>query len=400
MPTVFHWTGLTSQKQKAQGSIEAKSAAFARAKLRRNGIAPLQIRKTSHFLAFSKNKKIKSQDILIFTRQLAILIQAGVPLLQAINMLAKGNQQNSMREMLQSIGKTIASGQPLSAALRLHPKQFSRLFCQQLNASEQSGTLDATLETLAQQQEKMAVLARKIKKACYYPATVVVVALLLILLLLIWVVPQFESLFQGFGATLPLSTQFVITLSHTLQQYALPLAGTFSSVIYAFCKSVKRSTAFRRKLDTMLLRAPLLGMLLRKAAIARYARTLATGFASGLPLIDALNAAAETCGQRVYQQGIITIRDAVLRGQAIHTAMQATDLFPHTVVQMVAVGEASGDLDTLLHKVAERFEAEVDDALSNLSSLLEPFIMIVLGVLLGGLMIALYLPIFKLGSVM
>jgi len=395
----FVWEGTDRKGTKIKGESRASSPAMIKADLRRQGINPLKVKKKSELFAASKKKKILPKDIAVFMRQLATMMGAGVPLVQSFEIIGRGHENPSVQELIMGIKADVESGSTLANALSKQPLYFDELVCNLVAAGEQAGILETLLDKIATYKEKTEILKSKIKKALFYPTAVVVVAFIVTAILLIFVVPQFQELFKGFGADLPAFTQMVIGLSEWMQTYWwLVLIGIVGTV-YGFGQAKKRSPKFNHGLDRLVLKLPIIGEILRKAVVARFARTLSTMFAAGVPLVEAMESVAGAAGNAVYAEGIMNMRDNVATGQQLQLAMAQTNLFPNMVVQMVAIGEESGSLDAMLGKVADFYEQEVDDAVDGLSSLLEPLIMAVLGVLVGGLIIAMYLPIFKLGSV-
>jgi len=395
--SVFTWEGTDRKGKKIKGESRAANPSMVKADLRRQGISPLKVRKKSQLLSASK-KKIVPKDIAVFTRQLATMMSAGVPLVQSFEIIGRGHENPAMQQLVLAIKNDVESGSTLANALSKHPLYFDELVCNLVAAGEQAGILETLLDKIAVYKEKSEALKSKIKKALFYPAAVVVVALIVTSILLIFVVPQFESLFAGFGADLPAFTKMVISLSEWMQAYWWAVFMGIGASIYGFSQARKRSPKFAHALDRLVLTIPIIGEILTKAIIARYARTLSTMFAAGVPLVEAMESVAGAAGNAVYAEGIMRMRDNVATGQQLQLSMTQTGLFPNMVVQMVAIGEESGSLDTMLGKVADFFEQEVDDAVDGLSSLLEPLIMAVLGVLVGGLIVAMYLPIFKMGS--
>jgi len=396
---LFAWEGTDRRGNRVKGESRAANQNMIKADLRRQGITPLKVRKKSALASRSKKKKITPKDIAIFTRQLATMMSAGVPLVQAFEIIGKGHENPAMQELVMAIKNDIEGGSNLRDALAKHPLYFDELVCNLVEAGEAAGVLDTLLDKIATYKEKTEALKSKIKKALFYPTAVIVVAFIVTAILLIFVVPQFQELFSGFGADLPAFTQFVISISEFMQAYWWAIFGGIAIGIYAFIEGKKRSPKFNHFLDRLVLKAPIVGEIMRKAAIARYARTLSTMFAAGVPLVEALESVAGATGNVVYGDAVRRMRDSVATGQQLQLAMQQTGLFPNMVVQMVAIGEESGSLDSMLAKVADFYEQEVDDAVDGLSSLLEPLIMAILGVLVGGLVVAMYLPIFKMGSV-
>jgi len=396
---VFLWEGSDKRGAKVKGESQGTNPATVKAELRRRGIVPKKVRKKSTLFSSTAGKKITAGDIAIFSRQLATMMSSGVPLVQAFEIIGNGNENPRMQTLLLSVKNDIESGNPLAESLAKHPLYFDELFCNLVRAGEHAGILEELLHKVATYKEKTEAIKAKIKKALFYPTAVVVVAAIVTAILLIFVVPQFEELFSGFGATLPAFTQMVINLSRFMQDYwFLVLAGVMA-VIYGFIQAKRRSVKFGHFLDKVALKMPIVGAILNKAAIARFSRTLSTMFAAGVPLVEAMESVAGATGNIVYSDAILRIRDEVSTGRQLNLAMRDANLFPSMVVQMVAIGEESGALDDMLAKVADFYEDEVDNAVDSLSSLLEPLIMAVLGVLVGGLVIAMYLPIFKLGAV-
>ncbi len=393
----FAWDGKDKRGNRVKGKSLASDEAVLRSELRRQGIAPSKIRKQSS--APGRGGKIKSEDIAIFSRQLATMLAAGIPLVQAFEIVGNGNDKPAMQKLVLDIKADVEGGTSLHEALGKHPLYFDDLFVNLVEAGEQAGALESLLDKVATYKEKTEALKKKVKKALFYPAAVLVVAVIVTVILLIFVIPQFEALFKGFGADLPAFTQMVINLSRFLQSQGLFVAAVVGGLGWTFFYFKKRSRKMREFLDRLSLKIPIIGPILNKSAIARYARTLSTMFAAGVPLVEALESVAGATGNIVYEDAVLRMRDEVATGQRLQRAMEATDLFPNMVIQMIAVGEESGSLDSMSAKVATFYEAEVDNAVDSMSSLLEPLIMAILGVLVGGLVIAMYLPIFKLGSV-
>jgi type IV pilus assembly protein PilC len=395
--TAFTWQGMDKKGNRVKGRSLAPDEAALRADLRRQGIVPTRVKKQS--AAFKSGGKPKPEDIAIFSRQLATMLAAGIPLVQGLEIVGNGHDKPSMQKLILDIKADIEGGTSLHEALGKHPLYFDDLYVNLVEAGEQAGALETLLDKIATYKEKTEALKKKVKKALFYPAAVLVVAIIVTLILLIFVIPQFESLFKGFGADLPAFTQLVIDLSRFVQDKGIIIAVIAGGAAYAFIYFKKRSRAMREVLDRMILKAPVIGPILNKAAIARYARTLSTMFAAGVPLVEALESVAGATGNIVYENAVMKMKDEVSTGQRLQRAMENTGLFPNMVNQMIAVGEESGSLDTMSGKVADFYELEVDTAVDAMSSLLEPLIMAILGVLVGGLVIAMYLPIFKLGAV-
>ncbi len=393
----FAWEGKDKRGNRVKGKSLAPDEAVLRSELRRQGIAPSKVRKQS--TATGRGGKVKPEDIAIFSRQLATMLAAGIPLVQAFEIVGNGNDKPSMQKLILDIKADVEGGTSLHEALSKHPLYFDDLFVNLVEAGEQAGALESLLDKVATYKEKTEALKKKVKKALFYPAAVLVVAVIVTIILLIFVIPQFESLFKGFGADLPAFTQMVIDLSKLVQKDGIIMAAIVAGAIWTFFYFHKRSRKMRQFIDRASLKFPIIGPILNKSAIARYARTLSTMFAAGVPLVEALESVAGATGNIVYEDAVMRMRDEVATGQRLQRAMESTGLFPNMVIQMIAVGEESGSLDAMSSKVATFYEAEVDNAVDSMSSLLEPLIMAVLGVLVGGLVIAMYLPIFKLGSV-
>jgi type IV pilus assembly protein PilC len=396
--SIFNWEGLDKKGKKAQGVTEAISVAYVNAMLRRQGINPTRVRKQTKSI-FQTKKKITPKDISIFTRQFATMVQSGIPIVQGIEIVAKGHENPSVQELLTTVKQDIESGTTLSNALGKHKLYFDALYCNLVQAGEQAGILDDILQKVATYKEKIEAIKGKIKSALFYPAAVIVVAFIVTAILLIFVIPQFESMFKGFGAELPAMTQFVVNLSKFMREYWWLIFGSLGGGVGFIAYTYKRSEKMQHTVDRLILRAPVVGEIVKKATIARYARTLGTMFAAGVPLVESLDSVAGAAGNRVYYEGVMAIKNEVTTGTHLRVAMESTGLFPNMVVQMVAIGEESGELDKMLGKVADFYEQEVDDAVESLSSLIEPMIMAFLGIVVGGLVIAMYLPIFKLAAV-
>jgi type IV pilus assembly protein PilC len=398
MKAPFLWEGTDRKGKRVKGKAMAADEAAVRADLRRQGVVPIRIRKQRQS-AFSGKSKITTGDIAVFSRQLATMLASGIPLVQAFEIVGTGHENAAMQKLILAIKADVEGGSSLAEALAKHPVYFDDLFINLVEAGEQAGALETLLDKIATYKEKTEAIKKKIKKALTYPAAVLVVAFIVTTILLIFVIPAFEDLFQGFGADLPTFTRMVIDLSLFVRTQGWYLAIAIGAGIGAFLYFKKRSRAMRHWLDRMALKVPVVGPILEKAAIARYARTLSTMFSAGVPLVEALESVAGATGNIVYEQGVLQMRDEVATGTRLQQAMENTDLFPNMVIQMIAVGEESGSLDSMSAKVADFYEEEVDNAVDNLSSLLEPMIMAILGVLVGGLVVAMYLPIFKMGSV-
>jgi type IV pilus assembly protein PilC len=393
----FLWEGKDRKGNKVKGRGLARDAMEMRADLRKQGIAATKVRK--ELKLFKSEGKVTSEDIAIFSRQLATMLTAGIPMVQAFEIIGVGHDKPAVQKLVLSIKSDIETGNSLNQSLAKHPLYFDDLFVNLVEAGEQAGALETVLDKIATYKEKTEALKKKIKKALFYPAAVLAVAVIVTVILLLFVIPQFEDLFKGFGADLPAFTQFVINLSRWMQSNGWVLLIGFGVAVAVFIYFYKRSRPMRQFLDKLSLQMPVVGPILRKAAIARYARTLSTMFAAGVPLVEAMKSVAGATGNIVYQDAVMKMRDEIATGMRMQRAMENTGLFPNMVVQMIAVGEESGSLDEMSAKVADFYEADVDAAVDGLSSLLEPLIMVILGVLVGGLVIAMYLPIFKLGAV-
>jgi len=394
----FVWEGVDRSGRRVKGEQQGPSSAFVSATLRRQGIRPTRVRRRPKPL-LSFKRKIKPKDIAVVTRQLSTMIAAGIPIAQSFEILGRGHDNPRMQELLTSIRQDVEAGTNLSEAMAKHPLYFDDLYRNLVSAGEQSGTLDALMDKIATYKEKIEYIKGKIKSALFYPAAVIVVAFVVTAILMIFVIPQFESLFSRFGGQLPTLTQMVIDVSRFFTKWWWAMFGVIAGSIIGIGFSYKRSARLRFLVDRATLRLPVVGEIVRKATIARYTRTLATMFGAGVPLVDALDAVAGASGNRVYYNAVMEIKADVSTGKQLATSMERTQVFPNMVLQMVAIGEESGELEVMLNKVADFYETEVDDAVSALSSLIEPFIIIFLGVVVGGMVVAMYLPIFKMASV-
>lgn len=392
---LFTWEGKNKEGKTVRGEIRAPSETVVQTTLRRQGIANAKISKQR----FSSGKKITDKDITLFTRQLATMMKSGVPLLQAFDIVGRGHANPSVGKLLLDIKADVETGSSLSQAFRKYPLHFDNLFCNLVAAGEQAGILDALLDRLATYKEKILAIKSKIKGALFYPIAVMVVAFIITAVIMIFVIPAFKQVFTNFGADLPAPTLIVIAISDFFVAYWWAIFGSIGGGLYFFFESWKRSEKMQMAMDRLLLRVPVFGELIRKSVIARWTRTLATMFAAGVPLVESLDSVGGAAGNYVYKAATKNIQSEVSTGTSLTTAMTNTNLFPNMVNQMVAIGEESGALDSMLSKVADFFEAEVDDMVEALSSLMEPMIMVVLGVLIGGMIIAMYLPIFKMGQV-
>ncbi len=390
----YSWSGKDKSGKIVKGEMRAGGEHVVMATLRRQGIQVANVKKQS----MRGGKKITDQDITIFTRQLAVMMKAGVPLLQAFDIVGKGHANPSVGKLLLDIKTEVETGSSLSTAFRKYPQYFDQLFCNLVGAGEQAGILDSLLDRLATYKEKILAIKKKIKGALFYPVSIIVVALVITAVIMIFVIPTFKDLFKGFGADLPAPTQIVMTMSDWFVGNWYILFPALIGSVYALLTFYKRSIAMQNAMDRLILRMPIFGDVIRKASIARWCRTLSTMFAAGVPLVEALDSVAGAAGNYVYFEATKRIQQEVSTGTGLTVAMQNTNVFPSMVLQMTAIGEESGALDAMLSKVADFFEAEVDEAVEALSSLMEPLIMVVLGGLIGGLVVAMYLPIFKMGS--
>jgi len=393
----FSWEGTDARGNRVKGKTIAADEAAVRAELRRQGVVPTRVRKQSAL--FKSKGSVTPADIAIFSRQLATMLTAGIPLVQAFEIIGSGHENPAMAELVLAIKSDVEGGTALAEALAKHPLYFDDLFVNLVEAGEQAGALETLLDKIATYKEKTEAIKKKIKKALFYPAAVLVVALIVTTILLIFVIPEFENLFQGFGADLPAFTRVVISLSEFMRSQGWMLAMVTGGSIAGYLYLKKRSRRVREIQDKIALKMPVIGTILTKAAIARFARTLSTMFSAGVPLVEALESVSGATGNVVYQKAVLEMRDEVATGQRLQRAMYNTELFPNMVIQMIAVGEESGSLDDMSAKVADFYEEDVDNAVDSMSSLLEPMIMAILGVLVGGLVVAMYLPIFKMGAV-
>jgi type IV pilus assembly protein PilC len=397
----YLWEGTDKRGNRTKGEMRGNSPTLVKAELRRQGLNPLKVKKKPKALfgGGAKKKKIIPKDIAVFSRQMATMMSSGVPLVQAFDIIGRGHENPSMQDMLMKIKADIEGGNSFAEALAKFPNQFDGLYCNLVNAGEQAGILEDMLHKIAIYKEKMEAIKGKIKKALFYPTAVIIAAIIVSAILLIFVVPQFAALFQGFGADLPALTQMVINMSDYLIGNWYIVFGAIIAVVYAFKTAKKKSQGFRDFLDKAILKLPIFGPLMHKATVARFARTLSTMFAAGVPLVEAMNTVAGAAGNVVYANAILRMRDEIATGISLQQSMRQTGLFPNMVVQLVAIGEEAGSIDAMLGKVADFYEEEVDNAVDGLSSLMEPMIMAFLGVIIGTLVIAMYLPIFKMGEV-
>jgi type IV pilus assembly protein PilC len=391
----YSWEGSDKKGKRIKGEMKASGEAFVKATLRRQGINVLKISKQS---GFKSGGKVTDKDVTLFTRQLATMMKAGVPLLQAFDIVGKGHSNQAVSKLLGDIKADVETGSSLSQAFRKYPLYFDALFCNLVGAGEQAGILDSLLDRLATYKEKILAIKGKIKSALFYPVSIIVVAFVITAVIMIFVIPAFKELFSSFGADLPAPTLIVMSISDFFVSYWWAIFSSIGGALWFFFYTWKRSEKMQATMDRLLLKLPLFGHLIKIATIARFARTLSTMFAAGVPLVEALDSVAGASGNRVYYDATKRIQSEISTGTSLTVAMQNSEVFPNMVLQMVAIGEESGALDSMLSKVADFFEAEVDDAVEALSSLMEPIIMVVLGVLIGGLVIAMYLPIFKMGQ--
>lgn len=395
----FVWEGTDKRGTKMKGEQQAKNASLLRAELRRQGIKPSVVKTKPKPLFGSKGRNITPKEISVFMRQIATMIKSGVPIVQALEIIGSGHKNPKMAEMVNAIRLDIESGSPFNEALGKYPVQFDELTRNLVKVGEAAGVLETVLDSIATYKENIETLKGKIKKALFYPITVIAVAIIVSAILLIFVVPQFEAVFQGFGADLPAFTKMIIAASDFMVSYWWVILGVAVISIFGFIFAYKRSPALQHSMDRMMLKIPVIGEVLHNAAIARFSRTLATTFQAGVPLVEALESVAGATGNSVYEKATHRIREDVAVGYQMNMAMKQVNLFPHMVVQMTAIGEEAGALDTMLYKVADFYEEEVNNAVDALSSLIEPLIMIFIGIVVGGMVIGMYLPIFKLAAV-
>jgi type IV pilus assembly protein PilC len=396
--TTFHWEGMDKRGKKVKGQLQAAGVAVVNSQLRRQGITVTKVKKQGASL-FSTAKRISDKDVTLFTRQLATMMKAGVPLLQSFEIVARGHSNPSMQRLLLEIKADIEKGSSLTQSFARHPLYFDALFCNLVGAGEAAGILEAVLDRLAIYKEKILAIKSKIKSALFYPVSIIVVAFVITAVIMIFVIPAFKELFTSFGADLPAPTLVVMAISDFFVEWWWAIFGVIGGGIYAFLQAWKRSRKIQMVMDRLVLKLPIFGAVIEKATIARWTRTLSTMCAAGVPLVEALDSVGGASGNQVFVEGTQKIRAEVSTGTALTQAMQNSALFPSMVLQMAAIGEESGALDSMLGKVADFYEAEVDDAVEALSSLMEPVIMVVLGTLIGGMVVAMYLPIFKMREV-
>jgi len=393
--SIYEWEGKDRQGKPARGEVRAAGENQVQAYLRRQGLVPLKIKKQR----LGGGKAIKAKDIALFTRQLATMMQAGVPLLQSFDIVGRGHANPNVARLLNNIRTDVETGSSLSAAFSKHPQQFDNLYCNLVEAGEQAGILDKLLERLATYMEKTEAIKSKIKSALMYPISVVLVALVVVAVIMIFVVPAFKEVFASFGADLPGPTLMVIAMSEFFVAYWWLMLGTLGGGLYAFIQAWKRNEQVQKLMDRLMLKIPVFGALIEKSCIARWTRTLSTMFAAGVPLVESLNSVGGASGNSVFSDATTKIQQEVSSGTSLTAAMTQANVFPSMVLQMCAIGEESGSLDHMLGKAADFFEAEVDDMVGGLSSLMEPIIIVFLGGLIGGIVVAMYLPIFKMGQV-
>jgi type IV pilus assembly protein PilC len=398
-PISFEWEGTNRKGQNIKGEISGTNVVTVKAQLRKQGVKPGKVKKkTKSLFSFGGSKKITALDITFFTRQMATMMKAGVPLVQSFDIVGDGVDNPAMKELITQVRDDVSAGNDFASALRKHPKHFDELFCNLIESGEQSGALEQMLDKVAIYKEKTEALKAKIKKAMMYPAVTLAIASIVTVILLVKVVPTFESMFKSFGSELPAPTKMVVAISEWTQAYWWVMVAVIVGFVVGLKQALARSPTFKDKFEASLLKAPIFGDLIMKAAIARFARVLSTTFAAGVPLVEALESVAGAVGNSVYRKAVLTVRDEVSQGQQMHFAMKSTGVFPNMVVQMTSIGEESGALDTMLSKAADYFENEVDNAVDNLTALMEPLVMSFLGVVIGGMVVAMYLPIFEMGK--
>ena len=395
----YTWQGINRKGQKVSGEMQGENPTLVKAELRKQGVNVSRISRKSQSILSKYSGRIKAMDIAMISRQIATMLSAGVPLVQTLRLLSSSHEKSSVRELLAGICAQVESGIPLSQALKKHPIYFDDLYCDLVAAGEQSGALEQIYDRIATYREKAEALKSKIKKALMYPAAVMAIAIIVTTILLLFVVPQFEEIFKSFGAELPAFTQMVIGLSRFLQHSWYMFAGGVILAVFLFVRAHRNSQKVRDNTDKAMLKLPIIGMILHKACLARFSSTLATTFAAGIPLVEAMVSAAGASGNALYRDAVMAVRNEVMAGMQMHIAMRTVEVFPDMVTQMVMIGEESGSIDDMLNKIAGIYSQQVDDAVDGLSSLIEPLIMVVLGVLVGGLVVAMYLPIFQMGDV-
>lgn len=395
---LFSWDGTDAKGEKQKGELQALSINLAKAQLRKQGITPNRVRRKTRPPFGIGEKQVTTKDITLFTRQLSTMIRAGVPIVQSLNIVAEGLENPAMQKVIVTIRNEVADGNMLSMGLRKQGKYFDKLFCNLVEAGEHAGALEVMLDRVAIYKEKTDRLKAKMKKALYYPISVLTIGLVVMLILLLKVVPQFESLFKGFNADLPTVTQVVIDMSVFVENYWWIIITLLVSFPLALISAYNKSEKIAYKIDAISLKLPVIGSIIKKSAIARFTRTLATSFSAGVPLVESLASSAGATGNRVYTRAVFQVRDSIATGQQLNFALKTTHKFPAMVTQMIAIGEESGSLDTMLDKVAEFYEQEVDDAVEGMTTLMEPIVISILGIMVGGMVLAMYLPIFQMGS--
>lgn len=393
---VYSWEGTDKKGKRVKGEMKATGEAFVNATLRRQGITVAKVRKSR---GLKSGGKVSDKDVTLFTRQLATMMKSGVPLLQAFDIVGKGHSNPAVAKLLGDIKADVETGSSLSQAFRKYPLYFDNLFCNLVGAGEAAGILDSLLDRLATYKEKILAIKGKIKSALFYPIAIIVVAFVITAIIMIFVIPAFKELFSNFGADLPAPTLVIMAISDFFVSYWWAIFGSIGGGLWFFFYTWKRSEKMQATMDRLFLKMPIFGEIIRKATIARFSRTLATMFAAGVPLVEALDSVAGASGNKVYYDATKQVQGEISTGTSLTVAMQNTEVFPNMVLQMVAIGEESGALDSMLSKVADFYEGEVDDAVEAMSSLMEPIIMVVLGTLIGGMVVAMYLPIFKMGQV-
>ncbi|MCC4599797.1 type II secretion system F family protein [Xanthomonas melonis] len=395
----FVWEGTDKRGVKMKGEQTARNVNLLRAELRRQGITPIVVKPKPKPLFGAAGKKVTPKDIAFFSRQMATMMKSGVPIVSALEIIGEGHKNPRMKQMIGQVRGDIEGGSSLYEAISKHPVQFDELYRNLVRAGEGAGVLETVLDTVATYKENIEALKGKIKKALFYPAMVIAVALIVSAILLIFVVPQFEEVFKGFGAELPAFTQLIVSASRFMVSYWLPMLFLTIGSIGGFIFAYKRSPRMQHGMDRLVLRIPVIGQIMHNSSIARFSRTTAVTFRAGVPLVEALGIVAGATGNKVYEEAVLRMRDDVAVGYPVNTAMKQVNIFPQMVIQMTAIGEEAGALDSMLFKVAEYFEQEVNNAVDALSSLLEPMIMVFIGTVVGGMVIGMYLPIFKLASV-
>ncbi|MCF6262295.1 MAG: type II secretion system F family protein [Xanthomonadales bacterium] len=397
---LYLWEGRDKRGKKLKGQQSGRNQNLIRAELRRQGITPTRVRRKPKPLFGGAGRPITPKEIAVFSRQLATMLKSGVPLVGSLEIIQHGSSNPRMGKMISDIRQDIESGSTLAESLAKHPVQFDELYQNLVNAGEQAGVLDGLLESIATYKERVESIKGKIKKALFYPIAVIAIAFVVAGILLVFVIPQFEETFASFGADLPAFTAMVVSISRNVRDHGLLYLMIFAAIVFGLIFAKKRSVGFQHWIDRASLKIPVIGPILEKAALARFARTLATTFAAGVPLVDALKIVSGSTGNQVYNSATKEVRDDVAVGHSLKLAMEQTGVFPHMVIQMTAIGEEAGSLDDMLNKVADFYEEEVNDSVDAMSSLIEPFVIVIIGTMVGGMVVAMYLPIFKLAAVM